>query len=103
MNGVVLMLAKLVALHLRGGTISLKLGSITHPSSSAAFVELDGKIVARSTGINLSEAVPASVPLLVVPGARLPRTGRHAAKLIFITYTPTGVSATVVENVTLTI
>jgi hypothetical protein len=90
------------ALHLRAGTILLKLGSITHPSSSAAFVELDGRIVARSTGINLGETVPAAVPLLVVPGARLPRSGRHAAKLIFVAYSPTGVSTTVTENVNLT-
>lgn len=90
------------ALHLRGGTILLKLGSITHPSSSAAFVELDGRLVARSTGINLDEAVPTSVPLLIVPGARLPRSGRHPAKLIFIAYSPTGVSTALTKDVTLT-
>jgi hypothetical protein len=90
------------SLRVRHDSISLKLGSLTHPSASAAFVELDGKLVARSIGINLGSELPASVSLPVIAGARLPRRGRRTGKLVFITYSPTGVSTTVTKTVTLT-
>jgi hypothetical protein len=90
------------SLRVRHGAIALKLGNLTHPSSSAAFVELNGKLIARSIGINLGSALPASVSLPVIAGVRLPRAGRHTAKLIFITYSPTGMSTTVTKQVTLT-
>lgn len=88
------------SLRVRGNAISLKLGTVTHPSSIAAFVEVTGRIVARDAA-GLGAGFPTSLPLGIIRGTRV-ATGRHAAKLIVMVYSPAGVSTTRTEKVVLT-